>query len=36
MDKVSIERFLKPSNLIVPNENRFKNNDFLSPNLTKP
>ena len=36
LDKKTIEQFLKPVNLVVPNESKFKNIDFLSPNLTKP
>lgn len=36
IDVKAIEKFIKPQNLIVPNENRFKNDIKLSPNLLKP
>lgn len=36
MDNQALEKFLKPTNLIVPTENRFKNDFSLSPNLLKP
>jgi len=36
IDLKTLEKFIKPSNLIVPNENKFKSDINISPNLLKP
>lgn len=36
IDQTILEKFIKPYNLIIPNENKFKSDVNISPNLLKP
>ena len=36
IDLKTLEKFIQPSNLIIPNENKFKTDINISPNLLKP